>query len=136
MILRYLNDSDYNTLLGWWESHGWKAPNRDFLPENGKGGLILLTQDNIPVCAGFIYFTNSKVCWLEYLISNPGYREDNRKHLINVLIEGLIDEANKFGFKYVFTVAKTKLIKSVFERNGFNIGTENTTEMVYVCNQH
>ena len=54
-----LKESDYdNILCGWWTDWRWTPPSRDFLPDNGKGGFIVYDGD-IPVCAGFMYDTNS-----------------------------------------------------------------------------
>ena len=59
--IRKLNSTDYDEILvKWWNDWGWKAPAREFLPEDGEGGIILFDGD-IPVCAGFMYITNSKV---------------------------------------------------------------------------
>ena len=42
MNIRRLTDNDWDTLVSWWDNWPkWKAPVKDFLPENGKGGLIV-----------------------------------------------------------------------------------------------
>ena len=42
LIVRKLNDTDYdNILLGWWKDWNWEAPLKDFLPDNGEGGIIV-----------------------------------------------------------------------------------------------
>jgi len=59
--VRPLKENDYDDILvGWWKDWGWDPPVKDFLPDNGTGGLIVYHLDN-PVCAGFMYMTNSKV---------------------------------------------------------------------------
>ncbi len=59
--IRKLNSTDYDeVLVGWWKDWGWEPPAKDFLPDDGEGGFLVLDED-IPVCAGFIYVTNSKV---------------------------------------------------------------------------
>ena len=55
--LRPLIESDYeDILLGWWRSWGFSAPPKDFLPDNGTGGIMVLDGD-IPVCAGLLIQT-------------------------------------------------------------------------------
>ena len=69
MNIRRLTEKDWDTLVSWWNNWPkWKAPVKDFLPENGKGGLIVEIND-IPVVAGFIYLTNSKTALLEWIVS-------------------------------------------------------------------
>ena len=71
--LRKLNSTDYEDILvGWWKDWEWTAPPKDFLPENGEGGVIIFDEE-VPVCAGFMYATNSKVAWIEFVISNKNY---------------------------------------------------------------
>ena len=59
--IKQLQEGDYEKILvNWWNDWGWEPPQKDFLPEDGKGGMIVYDGDT-PVCAGFIYVTNSKV---------------------------------------------------------------------------
>ena len=85
--IRMLKDSDWNTLVEWWNAWPeWQAPAKEFLPDNGKGGFIVEKQ-NKPIVAGFLYTTNSKAALLEWIVSNPKYREDDRNQAIELLIE-------------------------------------------------
>ena len=86
--IRPLKDEDYDTILvDWWKDWNWDAPLRDFLPDNGKGGLIVYDGET-PVCAGFVYLTNSKVAWVDWIISNKNYRKKpDRGQAIGLLIE-------------------------------------------------
>ena len=48
---RLLTPTDYDTILvQWWSDWGWTAPARDFLPEGGLSGVMVLDEDT-PVCA-------------------------------------------------------------------------------------
>lgn len=49
----------------------------------------MLSKDGINICAGFIYYTNSKMCWIEFVVSNPNYRESDRKEALVSLIHEL-----------------------------------------------
>ena len=74
LTIRGLNENDYQEILiGWWAQWNWTAPAKDFLPDNGKGGIIVYDGD-IPICAGFIYMTNSSVAWVDWIVSNKEYR--------------------------------------------------------------
>ena len=92
--IRKLNKTDYdNILLKWWKDWRWTAPPKDFLPDDGEGGFIVYDND-IPVCAGYIYITNSKVGWCDWIISNFNYKDKtNRKEALDELIKIL-----KFAF--------------------------------------
>ncbi len=77
LTTRQIVAEDYDKILvDWWIAWGWKPPVRDFLPNNGTGGIIVYDGET-PVCAGFVYVTNSKVCWVDWVISNKDYKKKN-----------------------------------------------------------
>ena len=49
---------------------------------------LLLKNKSQPIVAGFLYTTNSKAALLEWIVSNPKYRENDRQKAIELLIEG------------------------------------------------
>jgi len=132
--VRILNDTDYQGILvGWWKDWGWsKAPEKDFLPENGKGGLMIMDGD-VPVCAGFVYVTNSGISWIDWIVSNKQYRKKPyRKYAINLLIESLTETCKNFGSKYVYTIFKGNDLTDVFESNGYTKTTSYKFEMIKI----
>jgi hypothetical protein len=135
---RYLVESDYEILCSWWNSPAWKrlgwvAPVRECLPENGMGGIMLETEDGIPVIAGFIYFTNSKMCHIEYIISNPEYRDkQGRKQAKDFIIDNLCYIAKQKGYLVAFTSLKNQSLLQNYLNNGFEIGSQNTIEIIKV----
>ena len=65
--IRKLESKDWNTLCKWWKDWGFEhAPSKDFLPENGKGGLIVENEEGIGICSIFMYTTNSKLCQVNW----------------------------------------------------------------------
>jgi len=128
--IRQLNPSDYDdVLVGWWKDWGWEAPAKDFLPENGEGGLMVLDNDK-PVCAGFLYISNSKVAWVEWIISDKNYKEKRTKAL-NLLLEGLILTSKNLKMKYIFATNNNQHLIKKFLDLGFKKGGT-TTELIKV----
>ena len=81
-----LSYEDYdNILLKWWKEWDWTAPQRDFLPQEGKGGVMIWDEET-PVCAGFIYTTNSKVAWIDWIISNKKYKARGHKNVNSIVV--------------------------------------------------
>ena len=104
MKIRKLNKSDYHdTLLEWWKDWGWETPpDKDMLPDDGESGAIVY-QDDIPVCAGFIYTSNASLCWISWIVSNKQYRDRlKRKESIKALIETLSLVGRNLGAKYCY----------------------------------
>lgn len=133
MEVRYLSENDYETILTeWWKGWRWTPPSREMLPQNGTGGVIV-SIDGEDICAGFIYFTNSSMAWLEYIVSNPSYKErGNRKIALKKLINVLSSLANDNGFKYIYTSLKNKHLIDRYSECGFISGDSNCQEMIKI----
>jgi hypothetical protein len=132
MQVRSLNYSDYdNFLCGWWEDWGWNAPTRESLPENGSGGFVV-EVDETPVCAGFLYETNSNMAWCEYIISNKKYTKENRSEAIIMLINFIALSAKDRGFKFVFTGTNNNPLKNKYTQCGFIETDKGITHMLKV----
>jgi len=131
LTIRQLNDTDYdNTLLNWWTDWGWKAPEKDFLPNNGEGGLIVYDGEE-PICAGFIYMTNSSVAWVDWIISNKEYRKKpHRKEALRELIKALTNVAKDAGSKYSYALIKNKGLIEIYESLQYTKGDSYTSEMI------
>lgn len=131
--IRMLNDTDYQEILvGWWKDWGWEAPTKDFLPEDGKGGLMIMDGDT-PVCAGFTYVTNSKVAWVDWIISNKNYRKKpQRKEAINLLIETLTNICKNSGSKYCYALIKNQSLVNIYKELGYTKGDSYVGEMIKI----
>ena len=131
--IRPLNENDYEAILtGWWKDWGWESPNQDFLPDNGKGGIMVLDGD-VPVCAGFIYTTNSKVAWVDWIISNKQYRKKpQRSEAIQLLVETLTNICKNTGHKYTYALIKHPSLIGTYEKLGYVKGDGYTGEMIKV----
>ena len=124
-----LQHEDYDNILkGWWKDWGWEAPCRDFLPQDGQGGIIVWDGDT-PVCAGFLYNTNSKVAWVDWIISNKQYKE-SRKEALSILIETLTSVAKNLDNKFAYALIKHNGLIGVYEQQGYTTGDSYNKEMI------
>jgi hypothetical protein len=131
LYIRELQDTDYeNILVGWWQQWGWEPPQKDFLPNDGKGGIIVY-DDEIPVCAGYMYLTNSKVAWVDWIISNKEYtKKPQRKDAIKLLVSALTEICKNTGSKYVYALIKSQSLIETYEKLGYIKGDSYTSEMI------
>jgi hypothetical protein len=126
-----LQHEDYDNILkGWWKDWGWEAPSRDFLPQDGQGGIMVWNGDT-PVCAGFLYNTNSKVAWVDWIISNKDYRE-SRKEALSILIQTLTSVAKNLDNKFAYALIKHNGLIGVYEQQGYTAGDSYNKEMIKV----
>ncbi len=127
--IRKLKESDWDTLCSWWDEWPeWQSPPRDFLPDNGAGGLMV--EKDVPIVAGFIYYTNSKAALLEGIISNPNYREADRKQAIALLINAAEEVCKANGIKYMFSIGRNKSLIKTHEELGWKVDPSHSHEIV------
>ena len=100
---RKLNDKDYDCLVNWWKWWRWTPIPKDFLPDNGTGG-IMIEKENTPIVAGFMYNTNSKAVVVEWIVSNPEYKNKDRKQAVELLLSTIEAVCKEQGKKYMFSI--------------------------------
>jgi hypothetical protein len=132
MEIRVLTGEDYDrTLVKWWEDWEWSAPPKETLPDNGTGGFMVHKGDT-NICAGFLYQTNSKIAWCEFVISNKDYKEKDRGEAIELLINAISLTAKEQGYKAVWTSLRHKALIKRYEKNGFKQANTDCVEMVKI----
>lgn len=100
---------DYGQLCLWWDKRNLPHVSLKDLPITGY------IVEN--VAAGFMYFTDSKLCFIEHFISNPDVPRETRDKALDTVVENLllaatgktvvsfsyipaiIERSKRFGFK-------------------------------------
>ena len=126
---RKLTEQDYSMLVDWWKWWRWSPPSKNLLPNNGTGGIII-EKNNIPVVAGFLYFTNSEMVLLEWIVFNPKYKESDRKDAIEMLINVSEQVCRKENKKYMFTIGRSKHLRETHEKLGWSVDTKSSYEII------
>ncbi len=131
MEIRKLTESDYQTLEKWWKAWNWPPVEKEFLPDNGTGGFVVY-KENVMIVAGFVYITNSKAVLLEWIISNPDYREDDRDMAITCLINTVEKIMKEWGYKYIFTIGRTKALIDKHKELGWHVDDKPSHEIIKI----
>lgn len=100
--MRLYEPGDYEQVMSWWVKRD-KAP----IPREYFSDVGFIEDGKAAV---FLYMTNSAVCYLEMLISNP---EAEANQAIDDVIKRGIEEARALGFKVVIASSNKR---SVIER--------------------
>jgi hypothetical protein len=128
--IRKLKESDWNTLVKWWDTWPkWTNPPKSFLPENGTGGLIV-EKDKQPIVAGFLYFTNSQAVLLEWIVSNPEYRDTDRQEAIELLINMAEEICKKQGQVHMFSIGRNKSLIKIHKKLGWTVDSDPSYEII------
>tara|TARA_R110000772_G_scaffold125486_2_gene232271 strand:- start:9237 stop:9638 length:402 start_codon:yes stop_codon:yes gene_type:complete len=126
--IKPLSDNDYDDILcKWWKDWKWTAPAKDFLPDMG----YMVYYNDKPICAGYMYVTNSNVVLLEWIISSFEFKDRKiRKEAIFMLIQTITLLSANLGKKYVYSLLKSKSLIDIFQEIGYLKGDSNTQEMI------
>ena len=117
-------------MVKWWKDWRWTAPPKDFLPNNGEGGFIVYDKGT-PVCAGYMYVTNSKVGWCDWVISNFEYKNKQKRKKALVFLIGVLTNSLKLsGCKYSYALLKSKSLTKHYEENGYTKADTYNAEMM------
>lgn len=124
MSIRLIDlDKDYNSLATWWEARGWPVLPKHSLPQTGY-----ICND---ICAAFIYKTDSTICFLEWIISDPKSDKDFRDESLDLLIKHCEMSAKEMNFKSIFTLTPNPTFGDRLEnKHSFMVADKNSTTYV------
>jgi len=131
MNIRTLTESDYEILSGWWKAWSWPVMAKDMLPDNGTGG-IMVEHEGENIVAGFLYWSNSKLVWLDWIISNPKSDKDIRQEAIKKLILTAESMTKKAGSKYMMSISRSNSLLKIHEQMGWTIDKTPSHEMIKI----
>lgn len=132
--IRKLVEEDYKTLTSWWEQWKWPVLPKEFLPNNGTGGYMV-EKNNIGIVAGFTYLTsNSKVAWLEWIISNPKYKKKDRGKAIETLIITSEEVCKKLGYSFMFSIGRNQGLINKHKKLGWSVDKIKSHELIKKIN--
>jgi hypothetical protein len=129
LIFRPLKEEDYEIICDWWRWWRWPALPRTALPDNAKSGFMV-EKNGEPIVSAFLYLTNSTGALLEWIVSNPEYRQDDRKEAIELLI----NEAEKFckamGITFIFSIGRSKHLMDTHKKLGWHVDKKSSHEII------
>ena len=129
LISRSLMDYDWDTLTKWWEKWpNWPTPEKGFLPNDGKGG-IMIEKNSKPIVAGFLYQTNSNAVLLEWIVSDPEYRESDRQEAVELLIKEAEKICKEWGYLHMFTIGRNKNLIETHKQLGWLVDDKPSHEI-------
>lgn len=120
MNIRLYTDNDFAMIDKWYLQHSYMHCPKEYLTKDST--FILENEVGEPWLCWTLFLTNSKIAWIEGLISNPELkqgRKDAIKHLhkyIEVFAKGL-------GYKKIFGMSANEKIAHLTE---YDLGYKKT----------
>lgn len=125
-IVPFDKKSHYEIVSHWWREHEWPVIPLEMLSTTGFVALV----NGAPICAGWLYSTDSKICWLEYLISNPHSASYDRSTALDALVDELAYTAKNMGFSAIFTSTNHKGLIERYKHHDFKVADEDMINLV------
>ena len=126
--IRKLKEEDYDIFSDWWVKWDWPVLPKEFLPNNGTGGYMV-EKNGIPIVCGFVYETNSKWYLFEWIVSNPKYRDKDRKQAIELLITSVQDIYSRKGVRALFAVGRNNKLIEIKKKLGWIVEPKPSYEL-------
>lgn len=74
--------------------------------------------------------TDSRIAWMEFIISNPKTAKEERNAALDLLIASLIQEAQKLNYKFIWTTTNNPKLEHRYELSGFVVSDKNVNNMI------
>ena len=96
-------DTDYDTLVDWWEQYDFGQVPKECLPPIG----VMVTHNDKPICAGGLYIgIGTKFAFMEWIVADPKAPPKLTHKCIKLLIDKLISNAKEEGCLLLYTVTE------------------------------
>jgi len=135
---RSFKKGDYETCAEWW-NWWWGAfkgepIRRGFLPKDER--CYIIEKNNIPVAASFLYLFHDVpvLAYNTYLVSNPKYKQKDRRELIKLLLQNIEKEAEKYGVLQMFTVCGDVHMSKIIKDLGWDMAPAKYEAFKYIEN--
>jgi len=126
---RTLLEQDYSMLEQWWKAWGWPAVSKDILPDNGTGGVMVEYKDK-PIVAGFIYWSNSGLCWFDWVVSDPEGNKRARPLAVKLLIETVEQMVKDAGKKCIMSISRSNSLLKIHKKLDWVVDETPSHEMI------
>ena len=138
IVFRSFKEGDYETCCEWWKfwwsPHNAEPIRRGFLPKDER--CYIIEKDGIPVASTFLILSYDipAVAWTTYLVSNPEYKEKDRRYLIETLVKNVENEAEKYGVLQLFTVCGDTHMSNIHRDLGWDMSPAKHEAFKYLTN--
>ena len=131
---RSFRKGDYEMCIEWWEwwykSFNGKGIQRQLLPKDER--CYVIEKNNIPVACIFLFLSLDMqyLAWITHLVSNPKYKEKDRKQAIEKLLIDVEDFCKSINIKYIFSIGRNKHLMNTHEKLGWHVDEKPSYEII------
>jgi hypothetical protein len=106
-------DSDYDTLVKWWNDWEFGVVPKECLPPSG----IIVEDDGTPVCAGGLYVgEGTQFGFMEWIVTDKKADQRVVHRALKACIDSIMELAKDRGIKLVYTATREKALHKRYEK--------------------
>lgn len=124
---KFVYSRDAEMVLQWGKHHDFPLPAEAYLPDIG-----FMVED---IACGFLYVTNSKLAWIEWVFANPEKHETERKEAIDRVFKLLEITASQLGYACIFSASSGEFYSKVLKRNDYQETDKNMSHFIKVLEE-
>jgi hypothetical protein len=122
-----LTEEDYVIVCSMMSGWGMAALHRRMLSENG----IIVSKNGIDVCSGWLYQSDSKIAWIEWVVMNKKATKELRVGALDFLYNTLFNKAMELGFEVVMSLAHSISFENTLKNKNFKKERFSYTSILY-----
>lgn len=122
-----LNEEDYAVVCGMMNGWGMNALHRRMLSENGA----IISKDGIDACSGWLYQSDSKIAWIEWVVMNKEAPKEIRTGALDFLYETLFNRAKELGFEVIMSLSHENKFDNLLKGKDFKREKFTKTDIFY-----
>ena len=109
----------YGTLVEWWEKH--KAFNGTAIPfESIPNRIFTVCRDGVELYKVAVYSTDSDMCWIGWITSNPHTTMKERYKSLEFLYDKISKYMSSIGFNILVSKTKQTGLMRTLDNTGFD----------------
>lgn len=119
-VKQHSKNEFYPIYCKWLEGHNFPAISELVLPEN----VFVFYSDDVPCYCIWLYFTDSKLCWIAFPASNKNVNFKKREKGLEFLMNHVLSYCKKKKIKMVLTTSNTSPVIESLKNSGFETGDQ------------
>lgn len=116
LVKKHSKSEFYDTFIKWSDMHKFPRVNELVLPENV---FVCYNEDDEAVYSCWFYFTDSKLAWIAFPMSNKEVAYNKRDKGLDFLFKHIIKYAKNKKMHSIITTSSTKEVIHSMSRVGF-----------------
>lgn len=118
----------YPIMEEWWKNKGWIPYHPEVLSKTG----LMIYESETPVCAAWIFKTDSTVGLVGHIITSKDVKPKQKKVCLEFLFQALEQESKELGIKMLVFFMTTNSLTKIAEKLGYLSSQQKCNELVKI----